>query len=36
MPMEAVQVDTRDPAECLGLLAQRNTVEQGKIADLVL
>jgi imidazolonepropionase-like amidohydrolase len=35
-PMEAIQVGTRDSAEYLGLLAQRGTVEQGKIADLVL
>jgi imidazolonepropionase-like amidohydrolase len=34
--MEAIQVGTRDSAEYLGLLAQRGTVEQGKIADLVL
>jgi imidazolonepropionase-like amidohydrolase len=35
-PLEAIQVGTRDAAEYLGLLAERGTVEQGKIADLVL
>lgn len=35
-PMEGIQVGTRNGAESLGLLAQRGTVEQGKIADLVL
>ena len=34
--MEGIQVGTRNGAESLGLLAQRGTVEQGKIADLVL
>jgi len=35
-PMEALQAATRNPAEFLGKLDSLGTVEQGKIADLVL
>jgi hypothetical protein len=35
-PMEALQAATRNPAEFLGRLDTLGTVEQGKIADLVL
>jgi hypothetical protein len=35
-PMAAVQAATRNPAEFFGLLDSLGTVEQGKIADLVL
>lgn len=35
-PMQALQAATRNPAEYLGLLASRGTVETGKVADLVL
>ncbi len=35
-PMEALQTATRNPAKFLGLLDSLGTVEQGKIADLVL
>lgn len=35
-PMEALQTATRDPAEFLGKLATLGTVEQNKVADLVL
>lgn len=35
-PMEALQTATRNPAEFLGRLDSLGTVEQGKIADLVL
>lgn len=35
-PMEALQTATRNPAEFLGRLDTLGTVEQGKIADLVL
>ncbi len=35
-PMEALQAATRNPAKYLGLLDSLGTVEQGKIADLVL
>lgn len=35
-PMEALQAATRNPATYLGLLESLGTVEQGKIADLVL
>lgn len=35
-PMEALEAATRNPAKFLGLLDSIGTVEQGKIADLVL
>ncbi len=35
-PMEALQAATRNPAKYLGLLDSLGTLEQGKIADLVL
>jgi len=35
-PMEALQAATRDPAQFLGVLNSRGTIETGKIADLVL
>jgi imidazolonepropionase-like amidohydrolase len=35
-PMEALQTATRNPAEFLGLLKTQGTVEEGKVADLVL
>jgi hypothetical protein len=35
-PMEALQAATRNPAKYLGMLDSLGTVEQGKIADLVL
>ncbi len=35
-PLQAVQVATRNPAQFLGLLNSRGTVEAGKLADLVL
>jgi imidazolonepropionase-like amidohydrolase len=35
-PMQALQTATRNPAEALGVLSSRGTVEPGKIADLVL
>ncbi|HXM92965.1 MAG TPA: amidohydrolase family protein [Candidatus Dormibacteraeota bacterium] len=35
-PMEALQTATRNPAEYLGVLQDRGTVEAGKVADLVL
>jgi hypothetical protein len=35
-PMEALQAATRNPAEFLSILSSLGTVEQGKIADLVL
>jgi imidazolonepropionase-like amidohydrolase len=35
-PLEALQSATRNPAEYLGLLKDLGSVEQGKIADLVL
>jgi imidazolonepropionase-like amidohydrolase len=35
-PMQALQAATRNPAEALGALSERGTVEPGKIADLVL
>lgn len=35
-PMEALQTATRNPAKYVGLLDSVGTVEQGKIADLVL
>ncbi|MHC4560056.1 MAG: ankyrin repeat domain-containing protein [Planctomycetota bacterium] len=35
-PMEALQTATYNAAKCLGLLDSMGTVEQGKIADLVL
>ena len=35
-PMEALQTATYNAAKCLGKLDSRGTVEQGKIADLVL
>jgi hypothetical protein len=35
-PMEALQVATRNAAKFLGLLDSLGTIEQGKIADLVL
>jgi imidazolonepropionase-like amidohydrolase len=35
-PIEALQTATRNPAEFLGQLGQRGTVEKGKAADLVL
>jgi hypothetical protein len=35
-PIQALQTATRNPAEFLGLLDSLGTVEQGKIADLVL
>jgi imidazolonepropionase-like amidohydrolase len=35
-PMEALQAATRNPAEFLGLLHSVGTVEEGKLADLVV
>ena len=35
-PMQALQAATKLPAEFLGKLQTQGTVEQGKIADLVL
>jgi len=35
-PMEALQAATRNPAEFLGMLDSIGTIEEGKIADLVL
>ena len=35
-PMEALQSGTRNPARCLGRLGDLGTVEQGKLADLLL
>lgn len=35
-PLEALQTTTRNPAQYLGVLDRLGTVEQGKIADLVL
>ncbi|MBW2173360.1 MAG: ankyrin repeat domain-containing protein, partial [Deltaproteobacteria bacterium] len=35
-PMEALQTATYNAAKCLGLLDSMGTIEQGKIADLVL
>ena len=35
-PMEALQAATRDAADCLGYLGDLGTIEEGKIADLVL
>ena len=35
-PMQALQTGTRNPAEYLGQLRQRGTIEKGKIADLIL
>jgi imidazolonepropionase-like amidohydrolase len=35
-PMEALQTATRNPAQYVGLLESLGTVEEGKIADLVL
>jgi len=35
-PMEALQTATYNPAKCLGKLDSMGTIEQGKIADLVL
>jgi len=35
-PMEALQTATRNPAEFFGMLDKLGTIEQGKIADLVL
>jgi imidazolonepropionase-like amidohydrolase len=35
-PMEALQTATRNPAEFLGRLDSLGTIEEGKIADLVL
>jgi len=35
-PLEALQTATRNPAEFLGLLDSLGTVENGKIADMVL
>jgi imidazolonepropionase-like amidohydrolase len=35
-PMQALQAATRNPAEFLGRLQQQGTVEQGKIANLLL
>ena len=35
-PMEALRAATRNPAQYLGLLESLDTVERGKIADLVL
>jgi Amidohydrolase family len=35
-PLEVLKAATRNPAEFLGLLDSRGTVEKGKIADLVL
>jgi imidazolonepropionase-like amidohydrolase len=35
-PMQALLAATRDPAEFLGQLKNRGTVEKGKVADLVL
>jgi hypothetical protein len=36
MPMEALQTATRNPAKFLGELDEMGTVEEGKVADLVL
>jgi hypothetical protein len=35
-PMEAIVAATRHPAECLGKASELGTIEQNKIADLVL
>ncbi|MGB2863329.1 MAG: ankyrin repeat domain-containing protein, partial [Sedimentisphaerales bacterium] len=35
-PMQALQTATYNPAKCLGKLDSMGTIEQGKIADLVL
>ncbi len=35
-PMEALQTATYNPAKCLGKLDSMGTIEQGKVADLVL
>jgi len=35
-PMQALQAATKHPAEFLGKLQTQGTVEQGKVADLVL
>ena len=35
-PVEALQTATRNPAEFLGQLDSRGTIERGKVADLVL
>jgi imidazolonepropionase-like amidohydrolase len=35
-PLEALQTATRNPADCMGLLDTQGTVEEGKVADLVL
>jgi imidazolonepropionase-like amidohydrolase len=35
-PMEALQTATRNPAQFLGRLSDMGTVEEGKVADLVL
>ncbi|MFB3127758.1 MAG: amidohydrolase family protein, partial [Candidatus Acidiferrales bacterium] len=35
-PMEALQAATRNPAEFLGKLGELGTIEEGKIADLVV
>jgi imidazolonepropionase-like amidohydrolase len=35
-PMQALQAATKRPAEFLGKLQTQGTIEQGKIADLVL
>ena len=35
-PLEALQTATRNPAEFLGLQKDLGTVEEGKLADLVL
>jgi hypothetical protein len=35
-PMEALQSATRDPARCLGRSNDLGTIEQGKLADLLL
>jgi len=35
-PMQALQVATKNPAEFLGKMSTQGTVEEGKIADLVL
>ena len=35
-PMQALQTATYNPAKCLGMLDSMGTIEQGKIADLVL
>ena len=35
-PMEAIVAATRHPAECLGKVSELGTIEQDKIADLVL